>query len=111
MAERYVVSPTFDSDLAYLNYPLPVSEQVWSTTPEGTYGAGEEIDLFVGFRFPILLESDTAFLSVNTVGGGEQVSEKDDVIVCAVRRLTDEWVGVHTILVRKTLVMLQKLLL
>ncbi|CAM9210897.1 unnamed protein product [Ectocarpus sp. 13 AM-2016] len=44
-------------------------ERVWSTTPAGTYGAGEEIDLYVGFRFPILLESDTAFLSVNTVGG------------------------------------------
>lgn len=45
--------------------------QVWTSTLEGTYGAGEQIELYVGFRFPILLESDTAFLSVNTVEGGE----------------------------------------
>ncbi|CAM9804617.1 unnamed protein product, partial [Scytosiphon promiscuus] len=44
-------------------------DRVWTTTLEGTYGAGENIDLYVGFRFPILVESDTAFLSVNTVAG------------------------------------------
>lgn len=48
--------------------------QVWTTTPEGVYGAGEPIDLYIGFRFPILLESATAFLYINTVAGGERVS-------------------------------------
>lgn len=35
------------------------------------YGAGEVIELYVGFRFPILVESSTAWLSVNTLIGGK----------------------------------------
>lgn len=44
--------------------------QVWTTTPEGTYGAGESIDIYVGFRFPVMVESATAFLYINTEAGG-----------------------------------------
>ncbi len=52
--------------------------QVYTTTPAGTYGAGEVINLYVGFRFPVLVESDTASLYINTEAGGE--SAKGQII-------------------------------
>ena len=53
---------------------LLATRQVWTTMPEGTYGAGERIDIYVGFRFLVILESSTAFLSVNTQAGGKHYS-------------------------------------
>lgn len=63
-----------------------IRPQVWTTKPDGTYGAGERIDLFVGFRIPVRVDSDRVVLAVNTEPGGEPFPERFTVVSAGERR-------------------------
>ncbi|CAM9188184.1 unnamed protein product, partial [Discosporangium mesarthrocarpum] len=48
-------------------------ERVWTTTVDGVYGAGQTVFIYVSFVFPVVLDSATAYLSVNAATGGHLV--------------------------------------
>lgn len=62
--------------------------KVWTTTPNGTYGAAQMIDIYVGFRFPITLGSSTAYLSINPEAGG--ACRSDTSLISFGDRYSDE---------------------
>ncbi|CAM9279635.1 unnamed protein product [Chrysoparadoxa australica] len=63
-------SLSYSKDIVIDTNALLVSA-VTTSTPDGVYGLGEEIDIWVRFIFPVVLIADaTATLAVNSLGGG-----------------------------------------